>query len=333
MVQTKPSRGHRNPKGHSNASNAVVHGSGSGGFTLVELLVVIAIIGALVALLLPAIQSAREAARRTQCVNNLKQFMLAVQNYECARGRFPRGAEPPGWGGSMFFGLHVTLLPYLENGARHDAFDLEGSVYNTQNRDIGDNVPPFYRCPSETEEPTQNEIGVLPTTTYVGVAGAGRDGAVSNVADTHTCGAYYSDGMFAPFVDIRTKDVTDGLSNTMAIGERNKNLRAWTYGAFYEGSSTIDKASQICIFTTKNVRYPINSDLSVLCYQTPPTGTACPGGRTMLFNDLFFGSWHPGGANFAMGDGSVRFVRDDIDMDAFQDAATIQGGEVSWLDE
>jgi len=287
------------------------------GFTLVELLVVITIIGILIALLLPAVQAAREAARRMQCANNLKQFGLALHNYHQAMGRFPPGASWAAGSGGMGLGLHVFILPYIEQQAVYD------ELYETENAyhvPLGQQVADVFTCPSDGKHPYDRFSPEMKwrTTNYRGIAGAGRDGNLVPLGDSQ-CGDYYTDGVFFPYSHTRITDILDGSSNTMAVGEATFELRLWTKGAFFEGSPE----DKVCVFTAKNIRWPMNSDPEVLCYMD------CTGSRTCLFNDSYFGSRHPGGAQFAFADGSTHFISETIDFIVFQDLATIDGGEVN----
>ena len=152
----------------------------------------------------------------------------------------------------------------------------------------------------------------------MGVMGAGRPGKVIDLEDSQ-CGDYYTDGMF--YLDSRTRiaDIRDGTSNTLAIGERIYQLRTWTKGAYYVGSLE----EKVCIFTSKNIRWPMNSDTDVLYYIGNNKENSC------LFNDLYFGSRHPGGAQFCFADGSVHFIGETINLDVYRNMATIAGGEVN----
>ncbi len=298
----------------------------SRGFTLVELLVVIAIIGILIALLLPAVQAAREAARRMHCANNLKQMSLAVHNYLDANRVFPPAAL---WGyaqGKWGVSLHMAITPFLEEQARLDFFDLSLSTDESGNIDQSTRMPAVYACPSDGAP----FMDIFTTATplacshYAGIMGSKT---ISSVPSGGSEGPYATDGLFYPNSRNRTKDATDGLSKSLALGERLNNLRAWSKGSAYD----VNPTTELGVVSAKNVVYPINADPRKVCYARIEGQTVlnCPGGRTCLFNDLFFGSYHPGGAQFAMGDGSVHFIAETIDMPTFQALATIAGGEVT----
>jgi len=293
----------------------------AGAFTLVELLVVIAIIGILVALLLPAVQSAREAARRLSCTNNLKQMMLAALNYQSAEGVLPTSAAEEQIQGLHSYSLHFLLLPYLEQGnvvnATGEALGPQQVETILKTVDLS-----FYWCPSTEQLPQDFTSEGYGISTYSGVTGAGRYGNFRDLEDGH-CGDYYTDGIFYPYENVRLSSVTDGTSQTLAIGERIYQLRSFFTGAWSSGNP-IDK---VCSHASKNLRWPIGTPEELGHYvssQSAPPGAI----RTIRFNDLFFGSDHTGGVQFAFTDGSVHFIEDDINFAVLQNLATRNGAEI-----
>ena len=285
------------------------------GFTLVELLVVIAIIGILVSLLLPAVQAAREAARRTSCFNNLKQVGLALHNYHDTHRGFPSGwiaLEPrtrrplatgePGWGWASM------LLPYLEQGTVSDNLvHFEYPILDPLNAQARTHVLPIYRCPSDSapelfdlgeEEDPQNTLATLAVANYVGVFGTEELHMCEELGPGRVC---RGDGIFYHHSATNFADVRDGLSNTVFIGERASKFGHSTWvGAVSEGEESIARILGIA-------DHPPNS----------------PGGH---LDD--FSSQHPAGTNFLFGDGSVRLIAETIELETYHALATRSGGEV-----
>ena len=184
------------------------------GFTLVELLVVIAIIGALVALLLPAVQAAREAARRTQCKNNLRQLGLALQNHHGAQGHFPAGvvANNNDFRNGEHSGF-VFLLPYLEQNALFENYDQSQPWTSVGNLAVGAAHLQMLTCPSNvTEVVQQGKLSAAPT-----------DYAFSKGPLAYLCEQQPSIGVFDINSDVRIAQITDGTSNTFAMGEAASN--------------------------------------------------------------------------------------------------------------
>jgi len=236
----------------------------SHGFTLVELLVVIAIIGVLVALLLPAVQAAREAARRSTCTNNLKQAALACLNYESAKGALPSGTLHMGGSGpdNSGTGWQVLILPYMEQSsvsaqmlAKMKQEEAAGQIYGAYEImvDLGDTVN-MYTCPSD-DDPYDRSSGAftsqIKAASYAGVMGSyasrknigaclettrglGPDECAGST--TGEMGPVNYDGLLTQDLPIELRTVEDGLSNTMMIGERWYLLRGWAVGSYWNSN-------------------------------------------------------------------------------------------------
>jgi prepilin-type N-terminal cleavage/methylation domain-containing protein/prepilin-type processing-associated H-X9-DG protein len=285
-------------------------------YTLIELLAVVSIIGILLALLLPAIQAAREAARSAQCSYHLKQLGLAIHAYHSTHGQFPPGSTLAPRADAASESWHVYCLPFLEE------VEIADRILKLR-EPIAPYIPVFL-CPSDLAVVGGGDQ--LHFTNYCGTAGAGRD--LPHVVDLEDrfCGDMYTDGVFYPLSKTAAKSITDGLSHTLAIGERTymKNLHVWAHGAYWIGSAD----TRLCLIASKNVRWPINSPVSTSGYYVFDRDAPLAE-RTMRLNDLYFGSRHPGGAWFTFADGSVHFIAEDIAFSVYQDLASRNGGEPS----
>ncbi len=325
-------------------------------FTLVELLVVIAIIGVLVALLLPAVQAAREAARRSSCSNKLRQLAIGLHNHHDTFDKFPRGAEQDVFPVPNPVGSTTTMrgttwivftLPYIEQKPLYDRYRFDLPYTNTlNNTNVGNIVVPTLYCPSGPDakrylDPNSNAANAV-TTHYYGIMGPGpaagyisTETAVDNHVITHgginytfrrgdaaNNAAWSGHGILSQYRDatgsistnriVRMADITDGTTNTLMLGEISRNMpnnycspSSHSYRSWIRGNNGGSG-------TTKNISYPIN----FMYYNCSNN-----------FNDISMMSNHPGGAQFALGDASVRFIAQTIDLNVYRLAASMGGGE------
>lgn len=292
----------------------------SDGFTAVELLVVIAIVGVILGLILPAMQQTRRSALRVECLNNLRQLGLALHNYESNARMFPPGYVTrfdvkgnevgPGWGWA------TQLLPYMEQTAVAQTIAVSADVLDPANSTIrGVHIRAFL-CPTDRPPPNwsvreglpTNAFGALlgrvPSSSYVGVAGIGPI-----VGD--------SGGFFRRNEGLRFAEVLDGMSQTLAIGERGHALGLATWIAAIPSASLCPEGNP------DDVR--IGGASMVL-------GAVAPDGRTTAA-DGFRGDHGIPGAQFVFGDGSVRFLGDSIDPALYRALASRSGGEMISDDE
>jgi len=309
------------------------------GFTLVELLVVIAIIGVLVALLLPAVQAARESARRMRCGNNLKQLCLALQNYESAYNKLPPGwiASPglmhtdassgtgtDGWGS---WGWPALVLKYMEQGNLSETLkvgdlDMRSALDNPSSLALMQTKYPSFRCPSDVapllndKRPITgfaNQTRHLSTSNYVGW-NSGSWGWIPG-----TGGPQERLGIFAMNSQTRFAEITDGLSNTFAIGERSyKNAITASGNQIACGAAVIfgNRWGNHRENSRRNPQFGNTNTLGLGEGHINSTLTGDPNNPGLNNNSICARgvfSYHPGGAQFGLVDGSVHFISQNID--------------------
>lgn len=275
------------------------------GFTLVELLVVVGVITVLMALLLPAVQQAREASRQTHCKNNLKQIGAALHNYYEANQIFPPGwiAAPAGGGGrNNYFAWSALILPYLDQSRMFVRFDFDVDIDQTPNVELVNTVLSSFRCPSDTYAATYTS----PTT--------GVEYSVSNypgVSGALLC-AVYGNGIFRLNSDTRDRDITDGMSYTLAVGERGGE-QPKDFVPVWAG-----------VYRTVGIGW--NFPVVVGWTQIPI--------NSKTLTDHGFGSNHHAGAHFLVADGGVRFIGENINNGTlatpgiWQNLGTMADGDV-----
>lgn len=298
------------------------------GFTLIELLVVIAIISVLIALLLPAVQQAREAARRTSCRNNLKNLGLALHNYHDTHNTLPFGYDQRGlaWSG--------LILPQIEQAPLYNSLIFQESGpgnwdSGSANQVACETLIPVFRCPSMAlpDHMDFNGIAKRVPCSYRGMADsiATSDDTSSMVAGTRSLEMLTLDGLFFPCSSVRFRDVTDGLSNTIMLGENQSDpdfaRGAQSMDMWYIGSPQADPCD--CAGGNGGTEFTefVGSAAVRINGHLDPTVSE-------YLMEMAFGSYHVGGAHFTMGDGTVRFISENIDFKLYQAIATRKGGEV-----
>ena len=299
--------------------------TGKHGFTLIELMVVIAIIGVLVALLLPAIQAAREAARRTQCINNLKQIGLALHNHHDVHRQLPSGwtafapgSQTPDPEGEPGWGWASKTLAYLEEGNTSARFREHISIMDPIHNSVRTTALPVYLCPSEAADPTwmlQKEDGSgnlceLARSNYVGNFGTGA------IEDSPSDG----NGVFFHNSQVNFKQVTDGLSKTFMVGERSSLHGGSTWVGVVPGGS---EAMARILGAADHVPNQPHSEHS---HADDEDDDEEHDHHHDHLDD--FGSNHAGITMFLRCDGSVDLVSDEIQEFVFKALSTRSGNEV-----
>jgi prepilin-type N-terminal cleavage/methylation domain-containing protein/prepilin-type processing-associated H-X9-DG protein len=328
------------------------------GFTLIELLVVIAIIAVLIALLLPAVQAAREAARRSQCVNNLKQLGLAIQNYHDVNNEIPptsNSGAPAGIGQTNDFSMKARLLPFVEQTVLFNALNMSFSSTSAQVFTVRVQKVNVFLCPSDGNAPSSN-VTLSGVTLQAGYSNYPNNAGIMRNAGNAVDGPADKMNQTSDGPDIRFATVTDGLSNTVlwsefvmgggattaASGRDGKSMVYGTLGAadgtfVPYGYATFQKIVQLCQSNT--TKYSDQKGQEWLNQQMGWGGAyshmMTPNKKTCVYDGwhtdsgvITASSNHAGGVNVGFMDGSVRFVKDSVNQMAWWAISTYGQGEV-----
>lgn len=309
------------------------------GFTLIELLVVIAIIAVLIALLLPAVQQAREAARRSQCKNNMKQIGLALHNYHDAFNAFPIGELD-----RMRGNWRVRILPYYDQAPLYNKLTFDTGAFNSGSGMLAilqGTIVPGLNCPSSTMPINGTGSGNPNANTlnsqlhdYTGIMGAGPDPASRTgvcVTNSNWGAIGCLNGMLRVNQDSKSRDATDGMSNTFIVGEQSGDVAGtdrranywggwagtyWGMDGNLIGAPITSQASTTYWIGSgcTTLRYPPNADQGKTAATYCVSGSGCAG--TYMYNTPL-SSFHEGGVHALMADGAVRFVSENINIQTY----------------
>lgn len=312
-------------------------------FTLIELLVVIAIISILIGLLIPAVQAVRESSRRMSCSNNLRQFGLAINNYESAHKKFPPGNSGTLW--STGISVHARLLQFLEESYIGDIVDFNVAYNHPNNDKARMQSVPIFLCPSDGANSLPLELGGK--NSYYANAGTNimAGSPTNNPADPNynlpsPNGVFFRDSRVSP------KNIIDGLTKTAAfsekiLGDGDNNKATENSDTFRPGSfpSNPDEAMNFCLsFSIQDISRQGVSNVGapwLWAYHSTTIyyHTSSPGSRSCMFPPgrimTTAGSRHKNGCNVVFCDSSVRFLDENVNLGVWRAIGTIAGGEIN----
>lgn len=301
------------------------------GFTLVELLVVIAIIGILVSLLLPAVQAARESARRISCNNNLKQLALAHHNFHDTNSKLPAGSVGNAAWGRDSWSWYAYVLPFIEQSNNYNQLDFNSKINGTATAggDVRKTLQKPMLCPSDTAKIQEQGVASWQNSLHNYVGCYGNSNFNSGLAPWNVVDGFAgSAGMFVPEQAANFRDCTDGLSNTLLLGEIITPEKEDIWSSI--GRTQVAMGGGFTTFLTPNAN---TNDRTNRCHLDLGGGR---GKKCTQHADWDWGanvvalrSWHLGGVQVALGDGSVRFVTNNVNLDTWRNLGARGEGNVT----
>ena len=290
-------------------------------FTLIELLVVIAIIAVLISLLLPAVQSAREAARRTQCVNNLKQIGLTIHGFHDTNNQFPSSLRPSGLTNAPRIAGQLRLLPYMDQKPLFDNYNLQVTWGDPVNSTLSRTRLSVFTCPSSPAEATRLD-GIPEITPWTATAAAITD--YSGIANIDT--RLYTAGLLVQSGSgngILQKNATVTMAGVRRLANGSLTASRVNGGGWVRPASDISFKGSSADGSSVIGPCPLNctngDDIGQAAFPHPIYNTE---GTSEVY------AFHPGGAGILLGDGSVRFIKESVNIKIFASLITRDGGEV-----